>query len=125
MESMQRPGLMPWLQNPQVSRLAWGMGSAGLLLAGTPLDSSPDYLTATLSKDQSLVQWLQDLSVDPVTIQTVSKQCWLSLTLSLTPTNQGRCLTLSSSSPKVFSTTETFHAGRALSMLLSLDGWGN
>lgn len=121
MGSMQRPGLMPWLQSSQVSRLAWGMGSAGLLLAGTPLDSSPDYLTATLSKDQSLVQWLQDLSVDPVTIQTVSKQCWL----SLTPTNQGRCLTLSSSSPKVFSTTETFHAGRALSMLLSLDGWGN
>ncbi|KAK7807093.1 hypothetical protein U0070_007393 [Myodes glareolus] len=45
---------------------------------------------ATLSKDQSLVQWLQELSVDPVTIQTVSKQCWLSLTLSLTPTNQRR-----------------------------------
>lgn len=70
------------------------------------MDSLPDCLTATLSKDQSLVQWLQELSVDPATIQTVSKHVLLSLTLSLTPTNQRRRLSLSSSSPKVFPTTE-------------------
>lgn len=43
------------------------------LLAEDTSCSSPGLLTATLPKDQSLVQWLQELSVDPATIQTVSK----------------------------------------------------
>lgn len=44
--------------------------------------------TASLPKDQSLVQWLQELSVDPATIQTVSE--W---GLS-PPTNQRQVLCL-------------------------------
>uniref|UniRef100_H0VL94 mitogen-activated protein kinase kinase kinase n=1 Tax=Cavia porcellus TaxID=10141 RepID=H0VL94_CAVPO len=36
-----------------------------------PGPSSPDFLTASLTKDQNLVQWLQDLDVDSGTIQTL------------------------------------------------------
>lgn len=70
----QRPGRMPWLQRPRVSRLDWEMVTIRPPRAENtfaPL-SSPAFLTATLPKDQKLVQWLQDLSVDPTTIQTVS-----------------------------------------------------
>lgn len=71
---MQRSGRVLWLQRPQVSRLDWEMVKVRLPLAEDLCrPSSPAFLTATLPKDQNLVQWLQELSVDPATIQTVSK----------------------------------------------------
>lgn len=111
---MQRPGPMPSLQRPQVSRLAWEMVKVRPPLADDPCPlSSPAFLTATLPNDQNLVQWLQELSVDPATIQTVS-ECELAA-----PPNPPKAAPLSSNYSNFLTAAKMLHTGKALSMRCS------
>lgn len=110
---MQRSGRVLWLQRPQVSRLDWEMVKVRLPLAEDLCrPSSPAFLTATLPKDQNLVQWLQELSVDPATIQTVS-------------THQPKAAPLSSSFSNFLTAAKMLHTGKALSTHLLSYGWRN